>query len=386
MLTEVKNNYKSILKYFDFDEFISSSSYKKQKLIEMAKSGAKRPTNKTKEGRCLTRYTVKSSNIYCPEFDKTIRKSRPDWFESTSQIMKQKLIEMANNRESRPHSRLTKEGRALRSYTNKSQSTYCPNFDKTIRKLRPDWLESTSQIMKQKLIEIAKNKEDRPKQNTKEGRALRSYTNKSSDCYCEKFDKIIRSLPIFWFASKSYFVKQKLIQMAKNKEDRPKQNTKEGRALNNYISKSSSAYCSNFDKTIRKLRPDWFMKSSDKKKQLLIDMAKSGAKRPNSKTTKEGCALSSYTNKSSDLYCEKFDKTIRKLRPDWFESTSQIMKQKLINMAKRGEPRPNCLKTKEGRALTKYTNKSQSTYCPNFDKTIRKLRPDWFIKKRTLVK
>jgi hypothetical protein len=327
MLTEIKNNYKSILKHFDFDESISSVNYKKQKLIEMA-----------------------------------------------------------NNRESRPHSRKTKEGRALRSYTNKSSDCYCEKFYKTIYKLRPDWFESTSQIMKQKLIQMAKNKEDRPKQNTKEGRALRSYTNKSSDCYCEKFDKIIRSLPIFWFASKSYFVKQKLIQMAKNKEDRPKRNTKEGRALNNYIFKSSSAYCPEFDKTIHKLRPDWFMKSSDKKKQLLIDMANSGAKRPNSKKTKEGWALSSYTNKSSDYYCEKFDKTIRKLRPDWFESTSQIMKQKLINMAKRDEPRPNCLKTKEGRALTKYINKSQSTYCPKFDKTIRKLAPSWFRKKPALVK
>jgi hypothetical protein len=118
-------------------------------------------------------------------------------------------------------------------------------------------------------------------------------------------------------------------------------------------------------------------------KQKLIAIAKSGAKRPNQKT-KEGQALSSYTSKPSDCYCLEFDKTIRKLRPDWFESTSLIMKQKLISIAKSGAKRP-CRKTKEGGALSNYICKSTYSCCPEFDKTIRKLRPDWF-KKRTLAK
>jgi hypothetical protein len=50
MLTEVKNNYKSILKYFDFNESISSVDYKKQKLVEMAIKKKPRPSKRIKYG------------------------------------------------------------------------------------------------------------------------------------------------------------------------------------------------------------------------------------------------------------------------------------------------------------------------------------------------
>jgi hypothetical protein len=111
MLTEVKNNYKSILKHFDFDESISSADYRKQKLIEMAKRGEPRPSQqKTKEGHYLSSYTIKSSSSYCPEFDKTIRKIRPDWFVKSSDEGRQKLIEIAKRGEPRPNYK-TKIGR-----------------------------------------------------------------------------------------------------------------------------------------------------------------------------------------------------------------------------------------------------------------------------------
>ena len=379
MLTEVKNNYKSVLKYFDFDESISSVDYKKHKLIEIAKRGEPRPSQATKEGKCLSNYTVKNSNCYCPKFDKTIRKLRPDWFESTSQVMKQKLIEMAKSGVKKPSRRKTKEGQVLSNYTRESSPTYCPEFDKTIRKLRPDWFESTSQIMKLKLIEMAKSGEKRPNnKKTKEGNALSCYTIKSSNVYCPEFDKTIRKLRPDWFESTSQIMKLKLIEMAKSGEKRPNnKKTKEGNALSCYTIKSSNVYCPEFDKTIRKLRSDWFIKSSDKK-QLLIDIAKSGAKKPYYKT-KEASALGCYTNKSSKSYCLKFDKTMHKLRPDWFIKPSDKNKQLLIEMANSGAKRPNNKKTKEGRALSTYTTKSNA-YCPIFNKTIRKLRPDWFEK------
>jgi hypothetical protein len=179
-------------------------------------------------------------------------------------------------------------------------------------------------------------------------------------------------------------MKQKLIAMAKKKQDRPTNKTKEGKCLTSYTVKSSGAYCPKFDKTIRGLAPDWFIFTSQVMKQKLINMAKSGAKKPHHET-KEGQCLYSYICKSSSAYCPKFDKTIRKQRPDWFLSTSQIMKQKLINMAKSGAKRPNC-KTKEGGSLRSYTIKSWCCYCPEFDKTIRKLAPSWFRKKPALVK
>lgn len=70
---------------------------------------------------------------------------------------------------------------------------------------------------------------------------------------------------------------------------------------------------------------------------------------------------------------------------DKLPKSSEIMKQKLIAMAKSDLKRPYH-KTKEARALIDYTNKSRRSYCPEFDKTIRKLAPSWFLKKRTLAK
>jgi hypothetical protein len=270
MLTEVKNNYKSILKYFDFDESISSTDYRKQKLIEIANSRTNnRPKFKTKLGMFLSYYTNKNHHSYCPSFDKTIRKLRPDWFLSRIQIAnkkKQDLISMAKNGENRPGQK-TKLGAVLCSYTNKSHGSYCPKFDKTIRKLRPDWFVLQTQIadqVRQKLIKMAKNGEPRPNQNTKLGRDLCNYLSKSSFCYCPIFDKNIRKLAPAWFVSKTQIAnkkKQELIRIAKNGKPRPNQKTKLGMALSSYTCKSC-CYCPIFDKIIRKLRPDWFKKCS----------------------------------------------------------------------------------------------------------------------------
>jgi molybdenum-dependent DNA-binding transcriptional regulator ModE len=261
MLTEVKNNYNSILKHFDFDESVSSVNYKKQKLIDMANSGKAKPTTKTKLGKLLSNYTNKASPTYDAKFDKTIRKLAPNWFISTSQIMKDNLIEMAINKKPKP-SRKTKMGRALSEYTKKSSRCFDSDFDKTIRKIAPNWFISKSQITKDKLVEMAKNGEPRPSQKTKLGRALSEYTKKSSRCFDANFYKTINKLRPDWFVSQKQIANQKkkqLIEMAKNGDKRPAyEKTKLGKALSNYTRKLSKAYDPIFDKTIRKLRPDWF--------------------------------------------------------------------------------------------------------------------------------
>jgi hypothetical protein len=144
MLTEVKNNYKSILKHFDFDESVSYSDFNKQKLIEMAINRKPRPSQKTKMGRVLSEYTKKSGDCFDVDFYRSIRKIRPDWFVSQKQIAnqkKKKLIEMAKNGKKRPAYEKTRLGQALSNYTRKSSTVYDPIFDKTIRKLRPDWFD-----------------------------------------------------------------------------------------------------------------------------------------------------------------------------------------------------------------------------------------------------
>jgi len=178
--------------------------------------------------------------------------------------------------------------------------------------------------------------------------------------------------------------------MAKSGANKPHYKTKEYQALSTYISKSSQIHDPVFSKLIRDLRPDWFLSQTqiaNQKKQELIRMANNGEAKPSQKT-KIGQSLVSYTKKSSQIHDPVFSKLIRDLRPDWFLSQKKAInqkKQKLIQIARNDEAKPS-QKTKEGITLSRYTNKLRSSYCPNFNKTIRKLRPDWFRKKRTLVK
>jgi chorismate mutase len=172
--------------------------------------------------------------------------------------------------------------------------------------------------------------------------------------------------------------KKLLLKIAKNGKDKPSCKTKLGRVLYNYTRKSSSSYDPVFDKQIRKLRPDWFVSTANQNKKLLLKIAKNGKDRPHWKS-KLGWALYNYTRKSSSSYDPVFDKQIRKLRPDWFVSTSKQNKKLLLEMAKNGKDKP-ILRSKLGAALYNYTYKSSSSYDPVFDKQIRKLRPDWFRK------
>jgi len=177
---------------------------------------------------------------------------------------------------------------------------------------------------KRELIQIANKGGDRPSRKTKLGRVLSNYTCKLSGSYCPKFDKTIRELAPHWFLSRMKIAnqkRQKLIKMAKNGKDKPHWKSKLFQYFKSYITKSSGSYCPKFYRTIKKFAPSWLLSRkqvSNQKKQELIRMANSGENRPKQKT-KIGCALSSYTKKSSLAYDPVFDKLIRKLRPDWFE-------------------------------------------------------------------
>ncbi len=374
MISNLSSDYRSICELFNFSKE-SASDINKKILIELAKNGGAKPKSPTKEGRTLNYYTNKSSNSYDESFDELIRKLRPDWFVKPSDTMRQIIIKMAKDGKPKPK-KSTKEGRKLSYYTSKSSHSYYEPFDKLIRKLRPDWFVSSSDLMKKILIKMAKKGKPRPKQKTKEGMSLCIYTNKFSQSYDENFDKLIKKLRPDWFIKSSDVTRQILVKMAKERKPKPKAKTKEGKALVCYTNKSTGSYNESFDKLIRKLRPDWFIKYGDIMKQKLINMAKERKPKPKAKT-KEGSALYGYTNKSTS-YNKSFDKLIRKLRPDWFVSSSDLMKKILIKMAKEGKPRPK-QKTKEANALCRYTTKGTS-YDESFDKLIRKLRPDWFKK------
>lgn len=175
--------------------------------------------------------------------------------------------------------------------------------------------------------------------------------------------------------------KKILLGMAKNGQERPRWNTKIGRALIMYTCKFSSGYDGAFTRQIKILSPSWLLGRSEKNKTTLLNMAKNGEPKPKS-TTKIGKAFISYTCKSSRIRDFNFIKQITEHSPNWLASKSERLnntKQILIKMAKNGEEKPHW-KTKLSKSLTSYISKKSKTYDPVFTKQIKKLRPDWFKK------
>jgi hypothetical protein len=306
----------------------------------------------------------------------------------SSELNKQKLITMAKNGEDRPNKK-TKLGNLLCNYICKFSGTYDKEFDKLIRKLAPNWFIGKEKKQKQ-LIQIAKSGKAKPGWKTSLGASLRAYTYayEKNLSYDPVFDKLIRKLRPDWFITQTQTAeekKKKLILMAKNGAKRPNQKKSElGNALCAYTTKTSETYCEKFDKLIRKIAPSWFVSRTqiaEETKKLLIQMARIGVKRQLFSDSKLGKALVFYTKKNCSSYCPVFDKTIRKIAPSWFVSRSEITKEnkkQLIKMAKNGEPRPGQNTNRLGRRLTSYTCKSSESYDSVFDKIIRKIRPDWF--------
>jgi hypothetical protein len=328
MISNINTNYKSLCELFNFSKE-NTADVNKRILLDMAKNGEDRPKRKTKTGRLLCSYTTKCEKSYDKDFEKTIKSARPDWFCSNqSNENKIKLINMARNNKSRPN-QTTRIGRALCCYTNDNSKSCDEAFNNKIRCLRPDWFVSLVDVANKKkidLIKMAKSGSLRPNSKTKMGRALCNYTLKSSASYDKIFDSKIKKIIPVWFVSRSELAnqnKQILIKMAQEGKPRPKHKTKInqifiGRALFNYTNLSQDSYDKSFSKQIKKIRPDWFVKSSDVNKKKLIKLAKSGADKP-FQTTKMGMYLKSYTNKSRNTYCPVFYKKIRSLRPDWFK-------------------------------------------------------------------
>lgn len=218
---------------------------------------------------------------------------------------------------------------------------------------------------------------DLTKKPTPLGTSLGSYINKSQgSCYDADFTRQLKRIRSDWFVSQSQVLnknKNKLLQMAKSGKSRPKFSTILGKLLSEQTTKKDNKN-NKFSKTIRKLRPDWFITNSQITKQKLLLMAKNGAKRPNQKTHL-GMLMYSYFRR--DL---EFKNKIKKIRPEWFVTRSDVAnmkKKKLLEMAKKGYKRTyDAL----GKCLCNYVSKGTGNYDPVFDKKIKKLRPDWFKK------
>jgi hypothetical protein len=327
MLHKLNSTYREIAKYFpELSGKISSSAQKKQILLEMAKRGDPRPWG-TKLGNSLVGYTWRNSPSYDPVFTKDIKKIAPEWFVTKFTIAKQKkrqLLRMAKKGSPKPYHK-TKLGQALGNYTRKASPSYDPVFTKDIKKIAPHWFVTKYDIVndkKRQLLGMARKKLPLPMTKTEIGGALRSYTRKTSKSYCPIFDRKIRRAAPYWFTPQSEIAdgkKQSLLELAKQGKPRPKQNTVLGKALVRFTSGSSRD--PNFIKEIKKAAPQWFVTRSEiahQKKLELMGLARQGKPRPNQKTHL-GRALCNYICRTCGSYDPIFARKIKKLAAHWFK-------------------------------------------------------------------
>jgi hypothetical protein len=367
----------------------------KRKLLEMAKNGEKRPSisSKNVDERCLAgilyRHTAPNKN-YDAEFAAEIFALQPRWRscrtirnvqENMRMIMKIARSGGEDPKKSKDVD-IKRLGAALRNY-----EKHHPEFTRKIRELRPDWYvyEDPTIPKKQKLLEMARSGKRKPRiweaSEKRYAAELSRYTYKQCLSYDLKFDIEIRKIRPDWFDTLTVAEakRQELLKMARDGDDRPNAGSKNlhirrlGEALKAYVSRNHE-----FAVEIRRLRPDWFGRAHDrvcKNKQKLLELAKSGSKRP---TNKLGGAFITYTNKKVNLSCydPEFYKEIYALRPDWFGKVA-AKKQKLLEMAKNGEVKPNKSHALYN-AIHSYAKKSDRRYDPEFDAKLRSIRPDWF--------
>ena len=175
-----------------------------------------------------------------------------------------RLLELARSGADKP-SQNTKEGRQHNSYMSPSSSCYDAVFVTNILAVAPSWAivpaGTAADATKLVLLDMARSGADRPHYSTPLGWKLKSYTTPSSSCYDSEFGTEIRAVAPGWFVSKSAgadATKLTLLEMARAGADKPHKKTPLGTALRRYTSKSQGSYDAELSAEIRKLRPDWF--------------------------------------------------------------------------------------------------------------------------------
>lgn len=233
---------------------------KKRQLIDLAISGGEKPLSSTSLGIAMKNYMSPSNTAYDIEFSEKLRKIRPDWFLDIANSNRQRILELATSGAEKPH-HATQLGVALNNYIRKNSTSYNKDFAVKIRKMRPDWFRATV-ANKRQILKLAMSGGEKPHKGTAIGSSLSCYVSPSSKSYDKSFSEKIRKLRPDWFANTSHSKKQAILDMAVDGHEKPHYKTPLGAALKNYLSPSNTAYDSDFSEKIRKLRPDWFSKKT----------------------------------------------------------------------------------------------------------------------------
>lgn len=142
-----------------------------------------------------------------------------------------------------------------------------------------------------------------------------------------------------------------LLSMAKQGMARPSEPLSLGRALTNYIAHGTESYDPEFEAAISAATPFWLRQDRPRALQVVREwafaLADAGAPKPevnqdSSEEHKHKVSLFLSLMRSSGYECDAvFAADIRRRRPDWVKgSVSFFHKTELLELARRGDPRP----------------------------------------------
>jgi hypothetical protein len=400
--------FSSLVKELRPDWFLNTAQITKDKLLELARTGKPKPREKSgsKEemglGVALRSYRSASHRSYDPSFKDEIEKIRPDWFQLSSDIRKAELLIRAGRGETKPVDSVKGEeqklAKALASYTNPSNLCYDAEFSNQILKLREDWFIKSTVTNKALVRAWVRSGKPRPNTKSKDKEEARvaalicAYTNTRG--LDEELNEELRQVRPDWFKDKLASKKEELLKLARSGAARPASKKKDqtdlsklSGALSRYTNPNSDTYDISFTSQISNIRPDWFIDTAAEKKSQILHIARTGGKKPSSYSKVESIkilasALHYYLGKQSTSYDSHFVSELMSVRPDWFKSSSEVKKEKLIDMARNGvsklrdgiDPEQTTLY----KALHSYVSPKSGTYDSKFALMIRRLRSDWF--------
>ena len=112
-------------------------------------------------------------------------------------------------------------------------------------------------------------------------------------------------------------------------------------------------------------------------KEKLLQMARNGEPKPTRSTSPLGQALINYTKKGGPGYDPEFDRLIRELAPQWFDYSegfvSRRTRELLIRDAKNGAPKPKAT------VCGDYLHKNGRYYHEPTVEFIKTIAPHWFV-------
>lgn len=235
----------------------------KKEILVMALRGDPRPTKSHPLGLALQRYT--SPKASDQDYRRLLYSKRPDWFVSQTERAnewKEKLLDLARSGADRPKNGTVLATR-LKSYIQLGSSCYDENFAKKIKEIAPGWLVRQSIKDKQTLLEMARLGEEKPHKSTPLGKKLNRYLNPKWWHYDEKFAAKIKEYAPHWIIERKNNVvekKKQILELAKLGQPKPHCKTELGRAFTSYTSPSQPMFDATFTADLRELRPDWFKK------------------------------------------------------------------------------------------------------------------------------